>query len=57
MLSHLLEVDKGVLETLADGGHATQGRALQLLALEQRLRVFDQADIVSRHRLDQVLRG
>lgn len=37
MLSDLLQVDEGVLETLADGGHATKGGALEVLALEQTL--------------------
>lgn len=35
MLSDLLEVDEWVLETLADGCHATQRRSFQLLALEE----------------------
>lgn len=37
MLSHLLEVDERIFQTLADGGHATQGGALEVFALEQTL--------------------
>lgn len=55
MLTDLLKVDKGVLETLADGSHTTQGSALELLALEQRLGILDQADVVAGDRFDKML--
>jgi hypothetical protein len=57
MLPDLLEVDKRVLEALADCGHATQGRLLQLFALEKRLSVLEQTDVVTRNGLDQRLRS
>lgn len=57
MLADLVEVQERLLETLDEGGHATQGGALELLALEQALGVFQEADVVARDGLDQVLRG
>jgi hypothetical protein len=57
MLSDLLEVHERVLEPLANGRHATQCGALQLLALEQRLTVFEQAHIVTGDCLDERLGG
>lgn len=56
MLADLIEVKKGILQSLADGGHSTQPRALQLLALEKRLRIFEQTDIISGHNLYQMFR-
>lgn len=41
MLPDLLEVDKRVLEPLANCRHATQRRLLQLLTLEERLSVLE----------------
>jgi hypothetical protein len=57
MLANLLQVDKRVLEALADGGHASQSSALELLALEQRLSILQKADIVTSDGLDQRLCG
>ena len=57
MLAHLVEVQEGVLEPAAYGGHASQSGALELLALEKRLGVFEQADIVARHDLYEMLGG
>ena len=47
MLPHLIEVQERLLQLLDQSGHATQRGALKLLALEQRLGVLDEADIVS----------
>lgn len=57
MLPDLLEVDKRVLEPLADCGHATQRRLLQLLALEKRLSVLEKTNIVTGDSLNQRLGG
>lgn len=57
MLPDLLEVLEGALETAGDGGHAAEGGALELLALEERLSVLDETDIVTGDLLDQVLGG
>lgn len=57
MLAHLLEVEERVLQALADSGHATQGSALELLALEKRLAILQQTHVVARDSLDQVLGG
>ena len=54
VLTDLLQVDQGIFQTSADGGHTTQRSTLELLALEQGLRIFDQADIVARNSFDQV---
>ena len=55
MLPDLLEVDERVLEPLADCGHATERRLLQLLALEERLSILEQTDVVTCDGLDQRL--
>lgn len=57
MLPDLLEVDKRVLEPLADCGHATKRSLLQLLALEQRLSILQETDVVTGDGLDQRLGG
>lgn len=57
MLADLLEVDKRVLKTLANGGHATQGSALELLALEQTLAILQEAHVITSHGLNQRLGG
>lgn len=54
MLSHLIEIDQGIFQSPADGCHSSQRGALKLLALEERLRIFEQANIVARHNLNQV---
>lgn len=48
MLAHLLEVDKRVFQPPAYRSHAAKGCALELLALEERLCVFEETNIVSR---------
>ena len=57
MLAHLLEVYKRVFQPPADRSHAAKGCALELLALEERLCVFEETNIVSRNRLNKVLSG
>ena len=55
MLAHLLEVEQWILEPSRDGGHAAEGGAFELLALEERLGVLDQTNIVSADGLDEML--
>ena len=55
MLTNLLKVDKRVFQTAANGGHATESGTLELLALEQRLGVFNKTNIVAADSLNQVL--
>lgn len=55
MLAHLIEVQERVFQSPADCGHSTQGRALELLALEERLCVFEESHIIARHNFDKVL--
>jgi hypothetical protein len=57
MLPDLLKVDEGVLEPLADCGHATQRGLLQLLALKERLSVLQETNVVTGDGLDQRLGG
>lgn len=55
MLPDLLEVDKRVLEPLANCCHATQRGLLQLFALKERLSVLQKTDIVTGDSLNQRL--
>ena len=57
MLSDLIEIQKGIFETLDEGGHATECSSFQLLALKERLAILDQPNIVSGNSLDQVFGG
>jgi len=57
MLSNLIEVEEGVFQSSADGGHSAQGGTLELLALEEGLRIFEKADIIAGHNFDQMLCG
>lgn len=57
VLADLLQVDERIFQTSADGGHTTQRSALELFALEQRLRIFNQTDVVARDGFDEVLGG
>lgn len=57
MLPDLIEIEQGLLELLGEGGHATEGGALKLLALEERLGVLDEADIVAGDGLAEMLGG
>ena len=57
MLAHLLQVYERVLEPPAYCSHAAKSCALELLALEERLCVFQKTDIVTRDGLNKVLRS
>ncbi|KAI6759202.1 hypothetical protein HG530_009882 [Fusarium avenaceum] len=57
MLADLIEVHEWILESLEESGHATKSGPLELLALEQRLTVLDETDIIARNGLNQVLGG
>ena len=56
MLSNLFEVYKGIFQTSADGSHTAQSRPLELLALEERLRIFQKPHIIPRYGLDEMFR-
>lgn len=47
MLADLLQIDKRVLQALANSCHATQRRSFELLALEQALAIFEKTDVIS----------
>jgi len=47
MLTDLLQVKKRVFQAFADCGHATEGRSLEVLALEEGLAILQQSDVVS----------
>lgn len=57
MLANLVEIQQRVFKALDDGGHAAQAGLLELLALEERLAVLEEADVVAGDGLDQVLGG
>ena len=57
MLKDLIEVEEGVFESSANGGHSSQRCALELLALEKRLRIFEESHIIAGDNFDQVLCG
>ncbi len=57
MLAHLLEVHERVFQPPAYRGHAAEGCALELLALEERLCVFEETNIVARDSFDEMLCG
>lgn len=57
MLANLFKIHEWVFEPSANCGHAAKCGALELLALEKRLRVLEETDVVSRDRFYQVLRG
>lgn len=57
MLSHLLKVDQRIFQSSTYGSHTTESSALQLLALKQRLRIFQEANVVTGDGLDEVLCG
>ena len=54
MLAHLLEIHERVFQPPAYGGHAAKSCAFELLALEERLCVFEEADIVSGDGFDEM---
>jgi hypothetical protein len=55
MLANLVKVHEGIFESLNDCSHTTKSSPFELLALEQRLRILDEAHVVSRDGLNQVL--
>lgn len=57
MLSNLVQVEERVLQSLDNGGHATQRGPLELLALEERLSVLEKSDVISGNGLDQMFRS
>jgi hypothetical protein len=57
MLPHLLQINKGIFQSLADGRHPAQCRPLELLALEQALSIFEKADVVASDSLDKGFGG
>lgn len=57
MLAHLLEVHQRIFQPPAYCSHAAKGCTLELLALEERLCVFEETNIVSRDCFDEVLSG
>ena len=57
MLSDLVEVQQRLFQLLGEGGDAAEGGTFQLLALEERLGVLDEADVVAGDGLAEVLGG
>lgn len=55
MLSHLFEVYQRILETLGNCCHAPKGSSLELFALEERLRIFQESNVISGDGLDEML--
>lgn len=55
MLADLVKIQKGILQSLDKRGHATESGSLELLALVERLCVFQKADVIAGDGLDQVL--
>jgi hypothetical protein len=56
LLADLVQVKQRLLQALAESGHTTEAGALELLALEERLAVLEETNIVAGDRLHQVLR-
>lgn len=54
MLAHLLEVHERVFQPSTYRSHSAKGCALELLALEERLCIFEETDIVSGDSLNEV---
>jgi hypothetical protein len=57
MLADLIQIQQRIFQSLDQRGHATEGGPLELLALIERLCVFQEADIISGNGLYQVLGG
>jgi len=55
MLTYLVEVDQRILQSLANGRHSSQGGTLELLALEERLSILKESDIIAIDSLNQSL--
>ena len=57
MLPDLLQVNKRVFQSLADGRHSAQCRSLELLALKQALSIFEKTDVVASDGFDERFGG
>ena len=57
MLSNLIEVEEGIFQSSANGGHSTQCSTFELLALEEGLRIFEKSDIIAGNNLNQMFCG
>lgn len=55
MLANLVKIEERVLQSSADSCHSTQCSTLELFALEERLSIFKETDIISRHNFDKML--
>lgn len=55
MLADLVEIQQRIFQSLDERGHATESGSLELLALVERLCVFQKADVISGNGLDKVL--
>ena len=54
MLAHLIEVQERIFQSPANCSHSTQGRTLELFALEERLSVFEKSNIIPRYNFDEM---
>ena len=57
MLSNLLQIYQWIFQSPAYSSHTPKGGSLELFALEEGLCVFEEADIVSGDRFDQMFGG
>jgi hypothetical protein len=57
VLANLLEVSEGILLTLHDGGHATEGSLLELLATVERVTELEETAVVLSDLNDEVTSG
>lgn len=54
MLSDLIKIQKRIFQSSTYGGHSSQCRTLKLLALKQRLRIFEETNIIARYDFDEM---
>ena len=57
IIRRMLKVEQWVLQPLRNSCHSPERSALELLALEQRLSIFEKAHIVSGYGFDEMFRG
>ena len=57
MLPDLVEVEEGIFQSSANGGHSTHCGTLELLALEKGLRIFEKSDIIAGYDFNQMFRS
>jgi hypothetical protein len=55
VLADLVKIKKRIFQSATNGCHTTKCGTLELLALEQRLRILEKTNIVSGDSLDQML--